>query len=155
MNKSIQHLANVTLDNEWETDPGMLNDACAKFGIFPELDVACKTGNKKCNKGFHLDALEDAMIRDWDLDFFMNPPYSQVEQWIAKAYYEHRKHNVNALSLVYSKTDTKWWHKYVEGKAEVHFIEGRIKFLKNGVKSKNSAPYPSCWIIYRKKSNGT
>ena len=38
----------------------------------------------------------------------------------------------------------------IQLKAEIHHIKGRLKFLMDGVKSKNSAPYPSCWIIYRK-----
>ena len=127
----------------------MLNDACAKYEVFPKLDVCATVFNKKCDKWF--EKSDYPLESDWNQDFFMNPPYSEVEQWMAKAYYEHRRHNVNGLALVYSKTDTKWWHKYVEGKAEVHFIEGRVKFLKNGTKSKNPAPYPSCWIIWRKK----
>lgn len=67
------------------------------------------------------------------------------------------------MVLVYSKTDTKWWHKYVEGKAEVHNIQGRLQFLDDTGKpkmywnqakqrlTKGYAPYPSCWIIYRKQ----
>jgi len=67
-----------------------------------------------------------------------------------KAYESHIKHNVTGLILVYAKTDTRWWHEFVENKAEVHFIKGRVKFYLDGQISKNSAPYPSCWIIYRK-----
>ena len=52
--------------------------------------------------------------------------------------------------LFNNKTDTLWWHSYVEGIAEVHFQKGRIKFLdENGDLTKQSAPYPSVWIIYR------
>ena len=137
------------MDDEWETDSQMLRDACAKYKVFPKMDVCSTVENYKFENYF--TKYYDGLTQDWDEDFFMNPPYSEVDTWMPKAYYEHRKNNVNGLILVYSKTDTKWWHKYVEGKAEVHFIEGRVKFLKDGIKSKNSAPYPSCWIIYRKK----
>ncbi len=74
-----------------------------------------------------------------------------VSEWIAKAYSEHLSNNVNGMILTFAKTDTKWWHKYVEGKAEVHFIEGRIRFLDNGEISGYPAPYGSCWILYRAK----
>lgn len=74
-----------------------------------------------------------------------------VSGWIEKAYQEHLKHNVNGLILTFAKTDTKWWHNFVEDKAEVHFIEGRIRFLDKGNVSGYPAPYGSCWIIYRAK----
>lgn len=74
-----------------------------------------------------------------------------VTDWIKKAYSEHLTHNVDAMILTFAKTDTKWWHKYIEGKAEVHFIEGRLRFLDNGKISAYPAPYGSCWIIYRAK----
>ena len=81
----------------------------------------------------------------------MNPPYSNVAVFMRKAYYQHLKKNLDGLILCYAKTDTKWWHSFVEGKAEIHFIKGRIKFYKNGKITQNSAPYPSVWIIYRVK----
>ena len=57
------------------------------------------------------------------------------------------------MILCYAKTDTKWWHEYVEGKAEYHFQKGRIKFLDGqGNLTKNSSPYPSVWIIIRGKN---
>ena len=147
--KSIKHLANIKIHDLYETPPDLLREAYLKYGIYPELDVACNHKNYKCDH--YLSETFDSLCRDWNMDFFMNPPYSKVEKFMKKAYYEHKAYNVNALILVYAKTDTKWWHSYVENKAEVHFIKGRIKFFLNGYETKNSAPYPSCWIIYRKK----
>ena len=96
-----------------------------------------------------------------------------------KAYEQHKKYNVNALILVFAKTGVKWWHKYVEDKAEVHFLEGRIRFLLNGIEpryctkckirfakeishcekcyrkiGKSSPTYASAWVIFRKKEEG-
>lgn len=47
--------------------------------------------------------------------------------------------------LVPSRTDTKWFHDWCYGKAEIRFIKGRIKF--GG--STNNAPFPSILVIYR------
>lgn len=49
--------------------------------------------------------------------------------------------------LVPSRTDTRWFHKYVYGKAEIRFIEGRLRFGDG----KTSAPFPSMLVIYRKE----
>lgn len=154
MNKSVQHLQNIGKYDLWETPKDILTDACARYSIFPKLDVCATSNNKKFHLYFGSDnffpEIHNAFDCEWDIDFFMNPPYSEIGKWMQKAYYEHKKHNVNALILTFSKTDTEWWHKYVEDYAEIHNIKGRVKFLKDGIKSKNSAPYPSCWIIFRK-----
>lgn len=42
----------------------------------------------------------------------MNPPYSEINLWMKKAWLQHKKYNVNALILVFAKTSTKWWHEF-------------------------------------------
>ena len=49
--------------------------------------------------------------------------------------------------LIPSRTDTRYWHDWIFGKAsEIRFIKGRLKF--GG--SKNSAPFPSAVVVFRK-----
>lgn len=74
-----------------------------------------------------------------------------VSEWLEKGYIQHLKHNVDGMILTFAKTDTKWWHEFVEDKAEVHFIKGRLRFNSGGIRSAYPAPYGSCFIIYRKK----
>ena len=50
--------------------------------------------------------------------------------------------------LLPARTDTRWLHEYIYGKAEVRFIKGRLKF--GG--SKNSAPFPSMVVIFWPKA---
>ena len=47
--------------------------------------------------------------------------------------------------LIPARTDTKAFHEFIYGKAEVRFIRGRLHF--GG--SKNSAPFPSMVVIFR------
>lgn len=49
--------------------------------------------------------------------------------------------------LLPARTDTRWFHEYIYGKAEVRFIKGRLKF--GG--STNSALFPSMVVIFREK----
>ena len=51
------------------------------------------------------------------------------------------------MMLIPARTDTKAFHEYIYGKAEIRFIKGRLKF--GG--SKNSAPFPSMVIVYQHK----
>ena len=77
-----------------------------------------------------------------------NPPYSNVKAWMRKCYHEGHKPNTTVVVLVPSRTDTKWWWNYVQYRAEVRFIKGRIKFGGKANKA-NAAPFPSALVIYR------
>ena len=51
------------------------------------------------------------------------------------------------VMLLPVRTDTKWFHNYIYGKAEIRFIKGRLKFGD----AKNSAPFPSMIVIFNKE----
>lgn len=150
MGKAVEHLQIISRQDEYGTPKEDLAAAMIKYKIFPELDVCSNARNAKFERFFSIT--DDALGKEWDVDFFLNPPYSQIKRFMRYAFEQHIKHNVSALVLTYAKTDTKWWHDLIEGKAEVHFIQGRIKFDNElGQRTKYPAPYPSCWIIWRKK----
>lgn len=62
-----------------------------------------------------------------------------------KAYLTVRHWGNTVVMLLPARTDTKWFHDYIYGKAEIRFVRGRLKFGK----SKNSAPFPSMIVIFR------
>lgn len=173
MGRAISHQINISTQDGWETPPLILAEAMEKYNIYPTLDVCATDSNFKCD--WYITPEMNALEKPWDSDFFMNPPYSQVNQWLKYAYQQHKKYNVNALILVFSKTDTAWWHDWIEKHAEVHFIKGRIRFLLNGIEprrckvckkqfvveithcpicnstlTKQSPPYGNVWVIFRK-----
>ena len=149
--KSIDHLSSISIHDEWETPSILYKEACQRYNIFPKIDVCATLQNTKCDVLFTKQT--NGLSMRWLKDSYMNPPYSKIKSWIAKAYKEHIENNISILALTFAKTDTEWWHKYVDGKTEIHFIKGRLKFINSQTRlpSKNSAPYPSCWIIWRKK----
>jgi len=57
---------------------------------------------------------------------------------------------ISVCFLTFSNTDTKWFHNYIYGKAEIRFIKGRLRFLDENGKRKNSAMRPSMIVIMRK-----
>ena len=150
--RAVKHLKQITVQDVWETPAKDYNKICGMFDIRPQLDVCADRNNRKCLKFFteEDDALSDEC--QWDVPYYMNPPYSKVKHFIKKAYEMSQKYGVDGLCLTYSKTDTKWFHEYVWGKADIYFQKGRIRFiLPNGDVSKHPAPYPSMWIIYKGK----
>jgi phage N-6-adenine-methyltransferase len=88
----------------------------------------------------------DGLIKSWGINVFVNPPYSNIRNFLEKAMIELRKGSKVIVFLVPSRTDTKWWHEIVMPYAkEIRFIKGRLKFGN----AKNSAPFPSCIIIFK------
>lgn len=76
---------------------------------------------------------------------FCNPPYGkELPKWVKKCYDESRVGTL-VVMLIPARTDTKWFHEYIYGKAEIRFIKGRVKFGD----SKNSAPFPSMLVVFR------
>jgi phage N-6-adenine-methyltransferase len=87
----------------------------------------------------------DGLSVDWGKCNFVNPPYSDIKNWVEKSFLEYKKGNTIIL-LVPSRTDTKWFHKYcLPFASEIRFCKGRLKF--GG--SKNSAPFPSMVVIFK------
>ena len=138
---------NLSKDNIWETPPHIFKFGCELFNFTPEIDVCATAQDKKCE----LFIGEDSLNKEWKRDFWMNPPYQNVKDWIRKAYFSHIKYNVSGLALLFAKTETHAWHNFIFHKAEVHFIEGRLHFFKDGKESINPAPYPSALVFWRAK----
>lgn len=76
---------------------------------------------------------------------FCNPPYSEIEKWVSKAFYETKQDNTLVVMLIPSRTDTRYFHNYIYQRSEIRFVKGRLKFNNH----KNSAPFPSMLVIFR------
>lgn len=104
------------------------------------LDPCATKENAKCKKFY--TKKDDGLSKSWDYEVvFMNPPYgSEIGKWVKKA--SETKGLV--VCLLPARTDTKWFHDYIYGKAEIEFIKGRLKFGK----STSSAPFPSMICVF-------
>ena len=91
--------------------------------------------------------LDDGLTKIWFGNVFCNPPYGRViGDWVKKAYMSFENKDCDlAVMLLPARTDTKWFHEYIYGKAEIRFVKGRLKF--GGCK--NSAPFPSMVVIWK------
>lgn len=87
----------------------------------------------------------DALYLPWQTPAFCNPPYSRIAEWVKKAFDESKRDGGGlVVLLIPSRTDTRWWHEYVMRAKEIRFIRGRLKFGD----AKNSAPFPSCVVVF-------
>lgn len=161
MTRATTHLKNINVNDEYGTPKRVFERACNDFSIFPTIDICASKNNHVVSN--YLTKFDNCFMHNIEEDFFMNPPYSKIKSFMRFAWEQHHRNDLNALILTFAKTDTEWWHDYVENQAEVHFIKGRIQFndfegnptkifdRKTGQLKNGFAPYGSCWIIFRMK----
>jgi hypothetical protein len=72
----------------------------------------------------HFTIRDNGLLRRWDGEVFLNPPYSAIRRWLARMA-EHGR----GIALVFAKTDTVAFARYVWPCADaVLFIAGRLPF---------------------------
>ena len=120
-NNTIKLFGSKKTDN-WRTPPE----------LYEELDKEFNFNFDPCP----INPTEDGLNIAWGTRCFVNPPYSKVKEFLKKATEEIQKGNTEvAVFLTFANTDTKWFHNYLYGKAELRFIKGRLKFLdQDGIK---------------------
>ena len=114
------------------------------------LDACALRENAKCESYYTPE--DDGLSKPWRGGVWCNPPYGrEISSWVKKAYEESQKeYNSFVLMLLPARTDTKWWWEYVQGKATLFFIKGRVKFGDHNV----GAPFPSVLALYMKEVKG-
>ena len=107
------------------------------------LDPCANEQNHKCETWFGPGSpyALDGLAESWaGHKVFMNPPYGrEIVKWVRKAYQEHKQHGILIIGLLPSRTGPKWFHNWVYHKAELIFLEGRLKFGDG----EGSAPFDS------------
>jgi len=128
---------------EWETPRALFDELNREFGF--TLDVCALPENAKCDLFF--TPKTDGLSQSWKGHMcWMNPPYGrEIGKWVKKAYEESQR-GATVVCLLPARTDTRWFHEYCT-KGEIRFIKGRLKF--GGCK--NSAPFPSMIVIFRRR----
>lgn len=138
-----QNLSLITDNYNWDTPNDLYEKLNAEFHF--TLDPCSTEKNHKTELWFSKE--QDGLQQNWGGQrVFCNPPYGrQVGKWVKKAYEESLKPETIVVMLVFAKTDTKWFHDYIQYRAEVRFVKGRLKFGDG----KGAAPYPSMIVIFR------
>lgn len=137
------HFSSITA--EWGTPQEFFDELNEEFHF--TLDVCSTHENAKCEKHYTKD--DDGLLQDWTGEtVWCNPPYGRpMPKWIRKCA-EHGKSGV-AVMLIPARTDTKAFHEYIYGKAEIRFIKGRLHFVKQNGERTDRAPFPSMVVIFR------
>lgn len=124
--------------DKWMTPPEVYDPLNAEFDFnYDPCPITWKEGDA------------DGLAAVWGSRTFCNPPYSQTAKWIRKAHDEWRN-GKTVVMLINAVTDTKAFHDYIYGKAEVRFIRGRVKFIDpSNPGQRNPSPRPSMIVVFR------
>lgn len=132
--------------DNWET-PSWLFDLLDNEFDFG-LDAAASLGNSKTTD--YYDEELDSLKQSWRNKgtVWVNPPYSQWQKFIKKAYDESKK-GACVVCLIPSRTDTVAWHELVMKSDEIRFVRRRVNFVGGN----SSAPFPSAIVVFRPRSD--
>lgn len=127
---------------EWPTPQDFFDQLNAEFDF--TLDPCATPENTKCSRFFTIR--HDGLEQDWGKHrVFCNPPYGrQMRQWAHKCL-EASQRGALVVLLAHARTDTRWFHDFVYGYAELRFVRGRLKFGE----AATSAPFPSLVAVFR------
>lgn len=148
MNREVYSRTRRTIDN-WQTPKYFyrLLDNIFNFTLDP-----CTDRNNWLNTKRFFTKEDNGLKQDWEGEaVFVNPPFSQIKEWVKKCYNEGLKKNTTVVMILPSRTDTEYWHEFIMDADEIRFCKGRVNFLINGKKPKNGSTFPLAIVIFRKK----
>lgn len=142
------HESARTMTDEWYTPP----EVFAGLGTF-DLDPAAPPGGVPwVPAARHFDAGDDGLHQPWAGSVWLNPPYSEVEDWMQRMA-EHG----DGIALVFARTETRWWNRWVwHHTTGVLFVRGRIAFCRSADPTDRgeSPGAPSALVAYGAEAHG-
>jgi phage N-6-adenine-methyltransferase len=116
--------------DEWYT-PARFIDAAREVMGGIDLDPAsCVAANQTVRAANYYTQDEDGLALPWFGRVWLNPPYSETGEWIAKLAKDYTSGQVDeAIVLVNAKTEAGWFDLLWNVSPEVCLVRGRISFI--------------------------
>lgn len=105
--------------------PRWLIDALGPFDLDP---CAAVEDRYRCaRQGFTIE--DDGLLHGWGGHVWLNPPYSDIDQWMARMAAHERSGPQPGIALVFARTETLWWWDHIWKRAtSVLFLRRRLTF---------------------------
>lgn len=135
---------------DWRTPQDFFDKLNEEFHFV--LDAAADSDNAKCEKYYSLPH-NDGLSNTWNVGgaVFCNPPYGRkIGKWVKKAS-EEASGGATIVMLIPARTDTRYFHDYIYGKAQIRFLRGRLRFEDENNRPSDPAPFPSMLVIWNGK----
>lgn len=137
--------------DHWSTPIEIIEKLREEFGDF-DLDPCCRPETAKASNFY--TAEQDGLSQPWFGKVFLNPPYSKPGPWLKRSLEQIESGCCSlVVALLPVRTDTRWFHEYVNNKADIRFVRGRIKWIGwQGTPIPNPKD-PSLLAIYKREPN--
>jgi phage N-6-adenine-methyltransferase len=124
------------------------------------IDACATPANARLPRYWTKD--DDALTQSWKGErVWCNPPYSNIGEWVDKAWRERTSGHLNAdlivMLLPANRTEQRWWQEGVEPYRRrglwlrVEFLPGRMRFIQSGrteVGPNERPPFGCCLLIW-------
>ena len=132
--KGLVHEAPKSKTEEWYTPKYIFDALNLKFDLDP-----CSPGKDICHwipAETHYTQIQDGLSRSWDGSVWLNPPYGRyMLEWLSK-FVKHGK----GIALVFSRTETAWFHKFATKADAICFLDKKIHFIRSDNMCKGGSP---------------
>jgi hypothetical protein len=135
------HQSHAMGKDEWLTPPFVLA-ALGEFDLDPCSPIVRPWETAKQ----HFTAVDNGLSKPWHGRVWCNPPYgSMAARWLARL-----ADHGNGIALVFARTETSAWVKYVWPKAHgIRFLAGRLHFHHvDGSRAALNSGAPSALVAY-------
>lgn len=152
------------------TSPEVFGPLHERFGF--TIDVAALPHNAKLTR--YYTPFENGLVQPWAGErVWCNPPYSSIEPWIEKAWWEWQdglirnesdslvrspRPELIVMLLPANRTEQGWWQRQVEphlrsrsSTFQVEFLSGRLRFIAHDateIKPNERPPFGCCLLIW-------
>lgn len=126
--------------DEWATPKSLLRPLADSVGGF-DLDPASGAeDDPHAETAYTAD--DDGLTQPWFGTVFCNPPFSEKDEWLAKAVDETKNGGSDLVVMVLPvDTSTEWYHEYVTQSSVVCFVgPGRQDFDRRGESPRGKRP---------------
>jgi ParB family chromosome partitioning protein len=120
-----------TGENEWFTPPKYVELARDVLGAI-DLDPATHEAAQAVIKAArYFTKTDDGLAQEWHGRVWLNPPYSEIEDWVVKMLAERAVGRVTAgIMLTHNYADTAWFQDALAAVDAVCFKRRRVEFYK-------------------------
>ena len=142
-------LAGLSGNCEWYTPSKWIEMARAAMGGIDVDPASHYVAQRTVQADDWYDQERDGLKHDWPGNVWLNPPYARglIEAFIEKAVSQFQSGiTKQAVILVDSRSDTKWFHALCSSASAVAFTKGRVNFYNEATES--SSPVSGSAFVY-------
>ena len=140
--------------DEWFTPLHYIDAARGVLGDIDLDSATCTFAQSRIKAGQFFTKQDNGLVQNWNGRVWLNPPFSKVEQFVAKLLAEiDAGHVTAAILLPHNNTDTAWFHDAANAASAICFTRDRIRFEQEG-SPVEPPPQGQCFFYYGKDIAG-